>query len=1008
MLMKKEIPAWLVLAIIMLVASFCLAGTNLITKDVISEQAALDEVEARKRVLPVAENFSQVVLAPDASLNNLFIATREGGDVGYVGSITVSGYGGPIDIIAGITLDGVVSGVDIGGSDFAETAGLGAKAREEAFMSQFAGKVAPLKAIKEGETKADNTIDVITAATITTNAVVRGVNDIVKNAQGYSSDAIKLDASEEYPAIEALFDSSGVLEALLVKTDEKVDYALLESLLGSAPPFEEVEGEENELLSKLRVAVNAAYEKQSSPELAPFAGGTASANPEGFGGPIYVEVTFDENSNIIALKVGDDNFAETPGIGDSVLEEDFIKQFIGKSAPIDIKDIDVASGATVSTQAVIDGINVARASLDVASTVAFAGGTASVSPEGFGGPVFVEVTFDENSNITALKIGDDNFAETPGIGDAVLEDDFIKQFIGKAAPIDIKDIDAASGATVSTQAVIDGINEAFEKLIAPVEEVAEHEEKTVSTSFEGKTASASAEGFGGPIYVEVTFDENSNITALKVGDDNFAETPGIGDAVLEEDFIKQFIGKAAPIDIKDIDAASGATVSTQAVIDGINEAFEMLSVSAAEVAEHEEKTVSTSSEGKTASASAEGFGGPIYVEVTFDENSNITVLKIGDDNFAETPGIGDAVLEKDFIKQFIGKTAPIDIKDIDAASGATVSTQAVIDGINEAFEKLSAPAVEVAEPEEEAVSTSSEDLTVSASPEGFGGPVFVEVTFDEKSNITALKIGDDNFAETPGIGDEVLEEDFIKQFIGKAAPIDIKDIDAASGATVSTQAVIDGINEAFEKLTAPVEEVAVFAGGIASASPEGFGGPVFVEVTFDENSNITALKVGDDNFAETPGIGDAVLEEDFIKQFIGKAAPIDIKDIDAASGATVSTQAVIDGINEAFEKLTAPVEEVAVFAGGTASASPEGFGGPVFIEVTFDENSNITALKVGDDNFAETPGIGDAVLEEDFIKQFIGKSVPMDIKDIDAASGATVSTQAIIDGINEVFNKLQK
>ena len=66
----------------------------------------------------------------------------------------------------------------------------------------------------------------------------------------------------EYPAIEALFDSSGVLEALLVKTDEKVDYALLESLLGSAPPFEEVEGEENELLSKLRVAVNAAYESR--------------------------------------------------------------------------------------------------------------------------------------------------------------------------------------------------------------------------------------------------------------------------------------------------------------------------------------------------------------------------------------------------------------------------------------------------------------------------------------------------------------------------------------------------------------------------------------------------------------------------------------------------------------------------------------------------------------------------------------------------------------------------
>ena len=463
--MKKEIPAWLVLAVIMLVASFCLAGTNLITKDVISEQAARNEVEARQRVLPDAESFYRVALSPDASLNNLFIATGEGGDVGYVGSITVSGYGGPIDIIAGITLDGVVSGVDIGGSNFAETAGLGAKAKDEAFMSQFTGKMAPIKAVKEGEPKGDNTIDVITASTITTNAVVRGVNDIVKNAIGYSSDAVKLDATEEYPAIEALFGSSGALEALLVKTDEEVDYALLESLLGSAPPFEKAEGEEDELLSKLRVAVNAAYEKQSSPDVVAFAGGTASASPEGFGGPVFVEVTFDENSNITALKIGDDNFAETPGIGDVVLEDDFIKQFIGKAAPIDIKDIDAASGATVTTQAVIDGINEARKSLEVAGTAAaFVGGTASASPDGFGGPVFVEVTFDENSNISALKIGDDNFAETPGIGDVVLEDDFIKQFIGKAAPMDIKDIDAVSGSTVTTEAVIEGINEALKQL----------------------------------------------------------------------------------------------------------------------------------------------------------------------------------------------------------------------------------------------------------------------------------------------------------------------------------------------------------------------------------------------------------------------------------------------------------------------------------------------------------------------------------------------------------------
>lgn len=180
--------------------------------------------------------------------------------------------------------------------------------------------------------------------------------------------------------------------------------------------------------------------------------------------------------------------------------------------------------------------------------------------------------------------------------------------------------------------------------------------------------------------------------------------------------------------------------------------------------------------------------------------------------------------------------------------------------------------------------------------EGFKGPVAVAVVFDEKGAITFLKIGDDRFAETPGLGDKVLAEEFAQQFIGKVPPIDIKDIDAIAGATMSTKAVIDGINEAHNKFSSKIPEDAIIE------AFQGFKGPVAVAVAFDEKGAITFLKIGDDRFAETPSLGDKVLEEEFAQQFIGKVPPIDIKDIDAVAGATMSTQAVIDGINEAYTK----------------------------------------------------------------------------------------------------------
>ena len=53
---------------------------------------------------------------------------------------------------------------------------------------------------------------------------------------------------------------------------------------------------------------------------------------------------------------------------------------------------------------------------------------------------------------------------------------------------------------------------------------------------EGEVFSAEAQGYEGPVYVEVTVKEDGSITALKVGDERFAETPGFGAKALEPEF----------------------------------------------------------------------------------------------------------------------------------------------------------------------------------------------------------------------------------------------------------------------------------------------------------------------------------------------------------------------------------------------------------------------------------------------------------------------------------------
>ncbi|MBR1606324.1 MAG: FtsX-like permease family protein [Clostridia bacterium] len=104
----------------------------------------------------------------------------------------------------------------------------------------------------------------------------------------------------------------------------------------------------------------------------------------------------------------------------------------------------------------------------------------------------------------------------------------------------------------------------------------------------------------------------------------------------------------------------------------------------------------TPEESRTANAilsgSAEGWSvGVVYVSAQLDENAAIASITI--DANTQTPEYGGRVPEDEaFAAQFVGKTLPLTLgEDIDALSGATVTSEAVVEALNTA-RRTAAPA----------------------------------------------------------------------------------------------------------------------------------------------------------------------------------------------------------------------------------------------------------------------------------------------------------------------------
>lgn len=188
--MKQMMKDAMILFLITLISGAALGLVYEVTKEPIAQQEQKAKNEAYQNVFEAAEDFTELTeeaYSPDtltafvkengfdASIDGVAQALSGDGSVlGYVITVTDhEGYGGDIQFTMGVADDGTLNGISL--LSISETAGLGMRAGD-VLVPQFAGKQVEKFSYTKTGAASDDQIDTISGATITTNAVVNGVN----------------------------------------------------------------------------------------------------------------------------------------------------------------------------------------------------------------------------------------------------------------------------------------------------------------------------------------------------------------------------------------------------------------------------------------------------------------------------------------------------------------------------------------------------------------------------------------------------------------------------------------------------------------------------------------------------------------------------------------------------------------------------------------------------------------------------------------------------------------
>lgn len=168
----------IVLACICLVSAAILGLVNKVTVGPIQANTEKTVQESLRTVMPIDGDYEDVtdqysgdpVTVDVTGVSVPVKAVYKAADEGYVvETMSPNGFGGALDMMAGVDNDGNVTGIAI--ISHAETSGLGSKSTDPEWQAQFKGVNGTIGVTKDGYQ-----INAITGSTITSRAVCDGVN----------------------------------------------------------------------------------------------------------------------------------------------------------------------------------------------------------------------------------------------------------------------------------------------------------------------------------------------------------------------------------------------------------------------------------------------------------------------------------------------------------------------------------------------------------------------------------------------------------------------------------------------------------------------------------------------------------------------------------------------------------------------------------------------------------------------------------------------------------------
>ena len=335
------------------------------------------------------------------------------------------------------------------------------------------------------------------------------------------------------------------------------------------------------------------------------------------------------------------------------------------------------------------------------------------------------------------------------------------------------------------------------------------------------------------------------------------------------------------------------------------------------------------------------------------------------------------------------------------------------------------------------------DGTYKGSANGYGGKVTVNVTVSKKT-MTAIDI-----VSAPGETDSFFQR--AKGVIDEMLTAQSTDVDVVSGATYSSNGIIGAVKNALfgtesnnatsanagnaagsAPSVSKVSESGTWKDGTYTGSGKGFGGTISVKVTV-KDGKISAIDV-------TSASGETASYFSKAKGIIPKMISGQTTNVDAASGATYSSNGIITAVRNALSKaetgksstkkkkkknkknkkknsgsnsnnnnnnIAAPAEgyEDGTYTGSAACSGEQFKEYSVTANVTI-KNGKISAVEIS------------STAKGTNLKQFMSrdeiKNLPSLIvskngtSGVDAVSGATYSSHAIFNAVNDALSKAKK